>query len=1033
MGYEIFTGRRLETLVGSHLDLFQAGFFGPRPGIVVQSQSLAQWLKLFLARRLGGYATGDILFQDEALRRLLELHASPGRLLFLDELKFELYRRLSAELGGSDAAFAPLAGQSGTPDPARLFELADHIAGVFHNYAMNSTLWPPALSSGLLPQGTGADPAAFLWQSLLWRGLLEGQGTLAGLAMEKLTREPPESKGAPAKLIIVGSAFVSRRAAAFLRAWAEAGLIEVVQLLLFPALPPPHSAWPDRRPWSSWGAFGKAFLETLPDPVAVAEPEPEADPCTALKCLQDALFQGRAVSSAVPDDSLTVVSAPHPLRELEVLRDWLLGALSADPTLELHEIAVLAPDINAYAPFLDAAFASDDPGRSLRHHVIDLDLGREDAWFQALDAVLALVSGTLDRPTLFALVDAPAFREAWKVDTEERDLWLDYTDQVSAWREDQTEASGPQTWEAGADRLYTGWFRVEAAGGVPPLDTSPSAFRSLGRLQQVLDALRSRGREARRSRGFGEWIRFLDQTVAEFLAPGEGAGAVLSGRLRALVRDSEADPVLPWAGFRAFVQDQIAHFPGRRGQLLTEGLHCSSLRPLRAIPFKVIAVLGLDDGGFPRQTQTPSFDLRRHESDQNASSSLSLDRFTFWETLMAARTKLWLSYHGRSAVDGTERPPSPLLADLLDFLEESGAPWPVAEATVKDFSVPPGGPPTWSPRTHRRALALAAGSAPALRDTPPVTDAEVDELFPEVRSSEVVQAFTVPARFHLRRVRQLVLRDEDRRGVDDEEPWSLAFLEREAWLQEQLRRQLAGQTGAWNVEAFLDLAEATGQVRAGVFAERDRRSLRERAQQAAAWGDELKAEGWTSPSAPSSGRPRWADRPRAEEPDGRLVRGRDVLLPRLLYGESLPIRSRVEAAVQFLQDPSPSGTLAVLSPGGRPQTLTWAHDEAATEALAAQAEAYWREAARRPLPFYPDYCEALAKRREQTEPWALSAEEAWKAATKDSDGRARSSSLLARDPYAQLAFGDSPDWNLVAADAALWWEGLFVPLLEAWK
>lgn len=1037
MGYRIFTGHRLESLVEAHLSRFLSPFFGPRPGIVIQSQSLAQWLKLFLARRAGGYATGDLLFQDEALRRLLAGAAPGGRVLFLDDLKFALYRHLARSLAGpADPVFEPLTGRHGSPDPLRLFELADHIAGVFHNYAMNSGLWPAALASGTMPPGSHADPAAFAWQSRLWKDLLTGdQGTLAGVVMEGLTKNPPRPAGPPQRLLIVGSAFLSRRAAAFLRAWADAGLVEVDHLLLLPAPAASVVPGPGRRPWSSWGVFGRAFLQLLPLPEPEA-PGPQAG-TFALARLQAALAEGTPFPATVPDASLEVASSPHPLRELEALRDRLLTALAADPSLEVHEIAVLAPDINVYAPFFDAVFGSDDPGRNLRYHVIDLDLGRENAWFRALDALLALISGTIDRPTLFTLVDTPAFQESWDLDPDDRELWLEYTEEVSAWREEEA-GPAPQSWSRSWDRLFTGWFRPDPqpASAPPPLDAAPSAFRSLGRFHKLVEDLRSRHRETRHPRTFLDWIRFLDQTEAAFLSPGEGTGAILSGRLRTLALDagSPADP-LPWTGFRAFVQDQIAHFPGRRGQLLTEGIHCSSLKPLRAIPFRVIAVLGLDEGRFPRQSPVPSFDLRRFEDGQEEVSSLALDRYSFWETLMAARDVLYLSYQGRSPVDGSEKPPSPVLADLLDYLEESGSPWPVSQITVKDFSAAEAAPPTWSPRTRRRAEALARrrpgrplpAASFSLPEPPPL-----EESFPEVRTSEIVQAFTAPARFHLRRVRQVVLQDEDRRGVDEEEPWSMPFLDRQAWLQERLRRRLAGTGGQEPVEDFLRIQTATGRVREGVFADRDRRELEAQAGRVEGWAQELLSEGW-GPEGGTQNRTRWAGRPWAAEPRDRLVRGAEVLVPRLLYSENLPARSKVDAALRFLLDPAPAARLATLSPRGEKGLLTWNPPAAETKVLAERAEAYWQTAAAKPLPFYPDYLEALADRRtkEPAEPWSRAAEEAWRKVR--SYERLKSEGLLANCPYAALAFGDEPDWDAVADDLGPWWTSLFVPLLEAWS
>jgi exodeoxyribonuclease V gamma subunit len=1038
MGYQIFTSVCLETLVDSHSALFQAGFFGARPWIVLQNQSLAQWLKLRLARLSGGYATGDFLFQDEALRRLLAASGvETGQVLFLDDLKLALYRHLSGVLRGPiEPVFTPLASPASPPDPLRLFELSDAIAGVFHDYAMNSGLWPTNLAAGTLPPDNTADPAAFAWQSRLWQDLLEsGRGTLAGLVMARFTEAPPPSLPGPRpRLVLVGSAFLSRRSAAFLRSWADADLIDVVQLLLLPGPPPSAGGWPDTRPWSSWGAFGRTFLESLPS--SDSPWVPGVPGTSALSRVQSGLVSGVPFPGAPTDGTLEVHSCPHPLRELEVLRDRLLGFLAADPGLEVHEIAVLAPDINVYAPFLDAAFGSDDPGRNLRFHVIDLDLGRENAWFRALDALLALVSGTIDRPNLFTLADTPAFRKAWELDDEDRDLWLDFTEVVSAWREEGD--SGPQSWTAGWDRLFEGWFwgnHEGAPGGTHPLDVSPSAFRALGRFHQLVDGLRTLAFQTRQPRPFGDWIRFFDQVVVTYLGNTDGTGAALSGRLQTLLRDAGgADEPLPWAGFRAFVQDQIAHFPGRRGQLLTEGIHCSSLRPLRSIPFKVIAVLGLDEGRFPRQAPVPSFDLRRHEPGQETLGTAALDRYCFWETVQAARSALHLSYRGRSAVDGTELPPSPVLADLLDYLEFEGRPWPVVQASVKDFALLPGQGPTTSPRTWRRAQAVASAapgeaSAP---EFPPLDPEQVRDLFPEVRTSEVTQAFTAPVKFHLKRIRQVTLREEDHRGLDEEEPWSLGFLERQAWLQEGLRLQLAGKKDCWDVDAWISTQEARGRVRPGVFADRDRKELHLRAAQVSAWATALGNEGWVPVPDRRSAPPLWEGIPWAPDAEDRLARGPEVLVPRLLYAQVAPARTKVETGVRHLLDPVARACLSTLNPSGVRQDLVWTPDPEATRALAHRAEQWWAQACLRPLPFYPDFLEAVAVRLRKApdEGWGQSIELAWRQARDKNFGT--SEATLARCPYAALAFPGIPDTKTLAADLEPWWESLFAPLLEAW-
>ena len=122
-----------------------------------------------------------------------------------------------------------------------------------------------------------------------------------------------------------------------------------------------------------------------------------------------------------------------------------------------------------------------------------------------------------------------------------------------------------------------------------------------------------------------------------------------------------------------------------------------------------------------------------------------------------------------------------------------------------------------------------------------------------------------------------------------------------------------------------------------------------------------------------------------------------------------------------------------MNPSGDRVVQKWGPDPDRTLALATQAEAYWKQAAQRPLEFYPDYWEKIAERRKKDadEPWAITVEEAWR---KAKDGwTTLSESTLARCPYAALAFPEDPDWPTLAHQARQWWDDLFFPLSEAWQ
>jgi exodeoxyribonuclease V gamma subunit len=109
---------------------------------------------------------------------------------------------------------------------------------------------------------------------------------------------------------------------------------------------------------------------------------------------------------------------------------------------------------------------------------------------------------------------------------------------------------------------------------------------------------------------------------------------------------------------------------------LAKGVTFCSMVPLRSIPFRVIAMLGLGDGAFPRREHLADFDLIAHSPDERRLGDRSRrneDRYLFLEALLSARDRLIVTYTGQSIRDNAEQPPSVVLSELLDCLRRQGA------------------------------------------------------------------------------------------------------------------------------------------------------------------------------------------------------------------------------------------------------------------------------------------------------------------------------------------------------------------------
>ncbi|MGL4713526.1 MAG: exodeoxyribonuclease V subunit gamma, partial [Shewanella sp.] len=109
----------------------------------------------------------------------------------------------------------------------------------------------------------------------------------------------------------------------------------------------------------------------------------------------------------------------------------------------------------------------------------------------------------------------------------------------------------------------------------------------------------------------------------------------------------------------------------RVGQRYLAGsVNFCTLMPMRSIPFKVVCLLGMNDGVYPRVQHPVGFDLMAHFGARKGDRSRRLDdRYLFLEALLSAREQLYISYIGRSERDNSERIASMLVSELIEYCQ----------------------------------------------------------------------------------------------------------------------------------------------------------------------------------------------------------------------------------------------------------------------------------------------------------------------------------------------------------------------------
>ncbi|UGB38405.1 exodeoxyribonuclease V subunit gamma [Frateuria soli] len=485
---------------------------------------------------------------------------------------------------------------------------------------------------------------------------------------------------------------------------------------------------------AGWGRMGQHFMLNLQEvdeairmDVRHWRDERPGHAGSLLQRLQESLRQldparveplANGYAAAMADRSLRVHLCHTRLRELEVLRDVLLHELAERPELKPSDIVVMAPDIQAYVPLLPVVFG--EPGRvhgPLPYHLADVAVARTHPLLAAFSRLLDIPDARLGAPELLDLLEVPEIARALGLAEDDRETLTRWLRQSRvAWALDGEHrarfgvpAIEETTFAWGVDRLLAGYAMGSDAAGQGEAWNLPDGelwpvegvhgpqAQVLGALDRLLLELAALQRDALQPRSASAWAARLEQSLdALFRIDARDSQAVEAlSLLRRFIHATAAetadcglDPMLDFAVVRDVLRERLAAAPERQRFLLGGVTFCGMV-PQRAIPFEVVAVLGLNDGEFPRNPNDAGLDLMARHRRLGDRDVRSDDRYLFLETVMAAREVLHFSYLAEGVRDGKPRNPAAPLAELMQFLDEQAG-LRTLEADIDEQPLPPG-------------------------------------------------------------------------------------------------------------------------------------------------------------------------------------------------------------------------------------------------------------------------------------------------------------------------------------------------------
>ncbi len=450
------------------------------------------------------------------------------------------------------------------------------------------------------------------------------------------------------------------------------------------------------------------------------------DPSRRLGALQADLLTGALVPRELgADDSVQIHACHGPMRQVEVLREVLVRLFDEHPHLEARDVVVMTPNIEAYAPLVQAVFADQGGHLRLPFRVADRGLRFHNLVGDALLATLGLVGERASASQVLELLALEPVRARFHLDADDLpDVRRWVAESGVRWGIDDAhrEAHGqpggdPHTWRAGLDRLLLGAAMegegADLYGGVLPYDeVEGQATRAVGSLVDFAETLFRHLRSLEAPRPMAAWRDDLEALLADLYAhrdPETWMHMQVREMLADLADGAEAAGLtadLDRGVVVALLEERLGDGSAPTG-FLSGAITFCELRPMRTIPFKVVCLLGMDDGAFPRSRTRPGFDLLAVEPRPGDRTLRDDDRALFLEALLAAREHLVVTYTGRDIRDNKARAPAVPVGELVDALEETcGDPKLVRQHPLQAFS--PDNFDVGAPFSHdRRALEAA--------------------------------------------------------------------------------------------------------------------------------------------------------------------------------------------------------------------------------------------------------------------------------------------------------------------------------------
>ncbi|RYY99421.1 MAG: exodeoxyribonuclease V subunit gamma [Chitinophagaceae bacterium] len=681
--------------------------------IVTQTEGINQWLRYRVADSRHIAANLRFVRANDIIYRMYQLLDGPQ----FDSLSTEDLNWLLYEILGRPAfreqypAIAAYFNGDEEQEPVRRYALAAKVADLFDQYQvyrddiLKEWISAPAVSAGN-------------WQQYLWRCVHErvqdrADKTRQGEYIIEAVRDPERRARLQRHMPQIAVFGLSVLTKYHLRIFAAVAPHISLSFYLLNAAPEQY--WMDaltakqvaclveRGIWAEgdiapgnplltgWGKLTAETFQLLFEEDAFINnyhllPAEAPVPDSLLHKLQSDVYHNHHAGERHPistgdlrDGSLEVHSCYTRAREVEALYNYLVHQVehAGDKRISPREILVLVTDMDAYAPYIKAVFGN--APYEFPFTITGEQLHTQDNLVSALHLLLTLEEEHFDAERVVQLLDSSFIRRRFGItDTDLVRRAVNGANIRFGIDGNEADDTVYVSWKYGLRRLIYG---ICMTGGAAyndgtcdcyPLElTEGSAAADLIRFchfaERAIEVVHLR-KEPRRLVDWALYVHSLLDLLQDAAAPLPDEYGMIEKQLEGLnlLNGWHGEPI-PYAVFRRSFLDSLTDAAAVKAPS-GKGISFSSLIPMRSIPARIVAVLGLNFDKFPRKEPLLSFNIMQEHVRIGDRNKKDNDKHLFLETLMAAREKLFLSYIGQSVKDNTPLPPSALVDELLDYI-----------------------------------------------------------------------------------------------------------------------------------------------------------------------------------------------------------------------------------------------------------------------------------------------------------------------------------------------------------------------------